>query len=188
MNVIELPLSDIKPYWRNPRDNQPAIDAVKKSIQDYGFNAPIIIDLEHVIIAGHTRYRAMAELGKATVPCIVVDLPKQKAKEYRIVDNKTAEFATWDLDKLLPELREIKDIGELAIYFPEYDLATLLGESVGSTHRSPSAGEIEQANSDMHSMFQQRDQAIHSDYVEVTCPHCTRDFSLSRDQIERGQG
>ena len=59
MQIVQIPINDIKPYWRNPRDNTNAIEAVKQSIQTYGFNTPLIIDKENVIIAGHTRYKAL---------------------------------------------------------------------------------------------------------------------------------
>ena len=62
MNIINLKLNDIKPYWRNPRKNEKAVEAVKQSIQDYGFNQPILLDSKKVIIAGHTRYKALLEL------------------------------------------------------------------------------------------------------------------------------
>lgn len=185
MNVIELALTEIKPYWRNPRDNLPAIEAVKTSIERYGFNVPLIVDLEHVLIAGHTRYKALMELGRETAPCVVVDLPKQKAKEYRIADNKTAEFATWNLEHLLPELREIKDIDAMSVYFPEYDLSQIMGESAGQEYRAPSQVDIDTANSEMHGMFEERSRMAHSDYVRVSCPYCTRDFHLSRDEMSR---
>ena len=81
MKLTTLKLTDIKPYWRNPRNNEGAVAAVKQSIKDYGFNYPIVVDAEHVIIAGHTRYKALQELGIKDVPCVVkTDLTAQEIK------------------------------------------------------------------------------------------------------------
>jgi ParB family chromosome partitioning protein len=107
MKVQTIKLDDIKPYWRNPRKNEKAVEAVKQSIQAYGFNQPIILDTKKIIIAGHTRYKALLEMGWTEAPCVVIDLPVAKAKEYRIADNKTSELAELDMTALIPELREI---------------------------------------------------------------------------------
>ena len=113
METTLFNIAEIKPYWRNPRHNEEAVGAVMQSIRDYGFNQPLIIDAENVIIAGHTRYRALQRLGVTEIPCIVKgDLTAQQAKEYRIADNKTSELSSWDMDRLIPELREIESIVE----------------------------------------------------------------------------
>ena len=58
MEIINMKLSDIHPYERNPRINDAAVEAVAKSIKEFGFKNPIILDKEHVIVAGHTRMLA----------------------------------------------------------------------------------------------------------------------------------
>ena len=63
MNIKEIAIEDITPYWRNPRDNDKTVPAVVKSIQKYGFNVPLILDNKNIIISGHTRFRAIKELG-----------------------------------------------------------------------------------------------------------------------------
>lgn len=108
MNIVEKKLGDLKPYEKNPRKNENAVPYVVKSIKRYGFKNPIIIDKDGVIIAGHTRYLASIELGLDTVPCIVADdLTEEEVKEFRLVDNKTAEFAGWDFTLLDEELQEL---------------------------------------------------------------------------------
>ena len=66
-------LADIKPYQKNPRKNDKAVTAVANSIREYGFQSPIIVDRDGVIIAGHTRYKAAKRLRLSTVPVIVAD-------------------------------------------------------------------------------------------------------------------
>jgi ParB-like chromosome segregation protein Spo0J len=97
--VKTLSLKSIKPYWRNPRDNREAVEKVKKSIEEYGYNQFIAVDRSHVIIAGHTRFLALQALGWKKAPVMVLDLDEKKAKAYRIIDNKTNEFATWTAEQ-----------------------------------------------------------------------------------------
>ena len=108
MNIVEKHLGDLKPYENNPRKNETAVPYVAESIKRYGFKNPIIIDKDGVIVAGHTRYLASIKLGLDTVPCIIADdLTEGEIKEFRLVDNKTSEFAGWDFDMLADELQEL---------------------------------------------------------------------------------
>ena len=101
--------SELIEYENNPRNNEAAIDAVAKSIEEFGFKVPIVITKDHVIIAGHTRLKASLKLGLATVPCIVADdLTEGQIKAFRLADNKTAELASWDFTKLESELESIE--------------------------------------------------------------------------------
>ena len=73
MNVKEIFLADLKPYEKNPRRNDKAVDAVANSIKKFGFKVPIVIDADNIIVCGHTRYKAAQKLGMKSVPCIVAD-------------------------------------------------------------------------------------------------------------------
>ena len=109
MNIVDKRIEEIQPYERNPRKNDAAVPYVKESIKKYGFKVPIVIDKDGVIVAGHTRYLASIELGLSTVPCVVADdLSPEEVKEFRLADNKVAEFATWDKTLLNIELDEIE--------------------------------------------------------------------------------
>lgn len=102
MNIVEMQLSELKPYDNNPRHNDVAVQPVANSIKEFGFKVPIVVDADNVIIAGHTRYRAAQQLGLDTVPCIVADdLSPQQVKAFRLADNKVSEFATWDPDAMM---------------------------------------------------------------------------------------
>ena len=129
--VLSVNISLIKPYWRNPRENTLAIEKVKESIKNYGYNQYIVVDENYIIVAGHTRYKALLELGFTEIPVIVADLDKDKAKEYRIADNKTNEYSEWNFSFLVTELREIKEIDRLQAVFKE-DLEKILATSVNS--------------------------------------------------------
>ncbi|GJQ27728.1 MAG: methyltransferase [Phycisphaerae bacterium] len=112
MNIELRPLAAIKPYEKNPRINDAAVDAVAESIRRFGFRQPIVVDADGVIVCGHTRYRAAQKLGLAEVPVhVATDLTPEQIRAYRIADNKTAELAEWNLELLPIELAELKDAG-----------------------------------------------------------------------------
>lgn len=121
MKVEKVKIEVVKPYWRNPRKNDKTVKALKKSIKKYGYNVPIVVDEDYVIITGHARYRALIELGYKEVYVIKkTDLTEKQKALYRIEDNKVSEFAEWDLDKLERELLELKDIDKLIYDFGEF--------------------------------------------------------------------
>ncbi len=126
MQIVLKDIHEIKPYDNNPRVNEQAVEAVAKSIAEFGFRQPIVVDDAGVIICGHTRYKAAMQLGLEMVPVhIATDLSPQQIKAYRIADNKTGELAEWDFDKLKIELGELSDcdfdLGFLAFDSEELD-------------------------------------------------------------------
>lgn len=103
--IREVPIGDIKPYANNPRDNDRAVDALAKSIKSFGWQQPIVVDKNMVVIVGHTRLKAAKKLGAEKVPVVIAEnLTDEQAKAYRLADNKTGENAVWDNKKLLEEL------------------------------------------------------------------------------------
>lgn len=111
MNIIEKPINEVIPYEKNPRINDNAVPAVMKSIDEFGFKVPIVIDKNGTIVTGHTRLKAAKKLGMKTVPCIVADdLTPEQIKAFRLADNKVAEAAEWDMELLNEELDGIIDI------------------------------------------------------------------------------
>lgn len=108
--VEYVPLASLRPYERNPRINDGAVDAVAESIRQYGFKVPMVIDDDNVIITGHTRYKAAMKIGMDKVPVIrASDLTPEQAKAFRIADNKTSDLSIWDNKILLEELDDIQD-------------------------------------------------------------------------------
>jgi len=108
MEIIYKKLSELHEYENNPRNNEDAVESVANSISEFGFKVPIIIDGNNIIIAGHTRYKASHRIGLTEVPCIIADdLTEEQIKAFRLVDNKTSELATWDIEKLNEELAEL---------------------------------------------------------------------------------
>lgn len=108
MNIQNIALTDIHPYARNPRKNDEAVKNVAASIREFGFLVPLVIDSNHEIVAGHTRYKAAKSLGMKTVPCVIADeLTEDQIKAFRLADNKVGEMAAWDMDLLPIELADI---------------------------------------------------------------------------------
>lgn len=105
MKLQRLMLADIEPYKNNPRKNDEVVNAVAESIRQCSYITPIIVDENYVIIAGHTRYKALVALGMDDAECLICDgLTEEQKKKYRFLDNKTGEKAAWDLMKLEVEL------------------------------------------------------------------------------------
>lgn len=111
MEVRNLKIDEIKPYENNPRNNLDAVNATANSIKEFGWQQPIVVDKDMVIIAGHTRYLAAKKLGCDTVPVVVAsNLSDEQVRAYRLADNKTGELAEWDFKLLDTELQDILDI------------------------------------------------------------------------------
>lgn len=124
MELQKLKLTDIHPYERNARKNDQAVDAVAESIRQCGYIAPIIVDEDHVILAGHTRWKALKKLGRTEDECVVKSgLTDEQKRKYRLLDNKTAELANWDFDLLADELEGLDfdgfDFGFGETYSPD---------------------------------------------------------------------
>ena len=107
MNIKEIAIEDITPYWRNPRNNDKTVPALVKSIEKYGFNVPLILDNKNIIISGHTRFRAIKELGWDKVPCVIVDFTDKRAKKLRLLDNRIHELTEWNHLELDKEIAKI---------------------------------------------------------------------------------
>jgi hypothetical protein len=176
--VAALKLSEIKPYWRNPRINEDSVELVAKSIEDYGYNQFIVVDPNNVIIAGHTRFKALNRLEwKDEVAVIVADLPAKKAKQYRIADNASAEKSTWDDAMLIQELRET-ELPDMQIYF-DRNLKDLIEVSTGTTGWT----DITEAGVDA-ALLKEENKIVEltgkreSSIQDVICPHCGEEFSV----------
>lgn len=100
-----LSVDDVKPYPNNPRHNDEAVEFVANSIREFGWQQPLVVDLDRTIIAGHTRLKAAQRLGMDKVPVVVADnLTPAQVNAYRLADNKVSEAATWDMEALAVEL------------------------------------------------------------------------------------
>ena len=123
MKIQKVKLSDIFPYYNNPRDNANAVEPVIESLKRFGFIKPIMVDKNMVIICGHTRYIAAYQAGCEYVPIIVSDMPEEQAKRFRILDNKIAEKSSFDETELIEELKKMEAPMEMqAFFFEDIDM------------------------------------------------------------------
>lgn len=200
MKVKSVKLSEIFPYYDNPRDNTNAVEPTKESIKRFGFVKPILVDKAGVIIAGHTRYVAAYQLGMEFVPVVYSDMDDEMAKKYRILDNKLAEKSSFDEDQLLEELRNMEVPTDMQAFFFE-DINQMLNFSLDSINQqaeeyggfqndysqveeenfeAPSNeenGESEEAPSDddedpAKDLFVLKEREDGSHYMKVVCPYC----------------
>jgi site-specific DNA-methyltransferase (adenine-specific) len=155
MNITELKLSELKPYEKNPRRNDEAVEYVAKSIEQFGFKVPIIIDKDNIIVTGHTRYKAAQKLGMESVPCIKADdLTEEQVKAFRLADNKVAEFSAWDFDLLNEELEGILDLDMSELGFQSFDEVNL------------------------DDFFEESQSSPKEEKEEViVCPYCNKEFT-----------
>lgn len=110
IKMEEVDIDLIKPYKNNPREiSAEAVQKVMKSIKEFGYNQPIVVDKNHVILAGHTRWKAMKQLGKKKANIIIRDLTKEQAVAYRIMDNRSGEESKWQNKLLAEELNVLQD-------------------------------------------------------------------------------
>lgn len=160
MKTREIKITELKPYENNPRHNDAAVDKVAESIKQFGFKVPIVVDKDLVIVCGHTRLKAAEKLGLEKVPCVVADdLTEDQIKAFRLADNKTAEFAEWDVDKLVDELDELTNFDMTAFGFDMEQLAT---EMISTAPNNK--GEIDLDD-------------YTDDKFECTCPRCGFQFN-----------
>lgn len=111
MQVQSMKIDEVKPYPNNPRNNDDGVEAVANSIKEFGWQQPIVVDKDNVIIVGHTRYKAAKKLGMDKVPVVVAsNLSDEQVRAYRLADNKTGELTDWDMGLLDDELADIADI------------------------------------------------------------------------------
>ena len=108
MNIQQIEIDKVIPYEKNQRKNK-SVDKVAQSIKDFGFQQPIVVDKNMVVIVGHTRLMGAKQLGQTHVAVVQADLDEAKAKAYRIADNRVNEDSGWDNELLQAELNELLD-------------------------------------------------------------------------------
>ena len=165
MKTKKLKLEDIKPYWHNPRKiNEDAINKVAESIKQYGFNQPLVVDKENVIVVGHTRYFALKKLGETEVEAVVLDIPEEKIKEYRLADNRLNDLTQWDFDKLYSELRRM-DSGYMTDLFTGIDIKSNLTDLKEFEHQGQFGDVVGQREDNKSKQ-------------NIICPECHHEFII----------
>ncbi len=126
-----VPVAEIKPDERNARKHSDEqIMELRRSLREFGFVNPLLIDKDRKIIAGHGRLAAAIAEGMTAVPCIFVEhLTEAQRRAYMLADNHLAEHATWDIGLLNEELKFLDDLG-FDVTLTGFDLPELEQEAV----------------------------------------------------------
>ena len=199
MRIKELPVGSIKPYEKNPRKNDGAVNGVAESIKQFGFQQPIVIDKNGVIIAGHTRYKAALKLGLATVPCVYADqLTEEQVAEYRILDNKLNELASWDYQTLGDELSDFQfDFDSFDVCLPTFTYENFIKESTeiqngaeeSLQNSSGDAGATEIVHIPPQQKYEYDQEKVESEFknIQSNSIHLTVHFLNRNDIVEFGR-
>lgn len=144
--IEHWPLADLVPYANNARTHSPAqIDKIAASMVEFGFTAPILVDGDDGILAGHGRLLAAKKLGMEVVPVIqLAHLDDKQRRAYILADNRIAQDAGWNADLLAAELQRLSEDGfDLTLTgFDEREIAEFLAEEEGV------AGEAQEGSAD----------------------------------------
>lgn len=138
MKVESWPISKFIHYARNPRKNDAQVDRMVASIKEFGFRIPVVAKSDGSVVDGHLRLKAAVALGMTEVPVALADeLTEAQVKAFRLLANRSANWAEWDDELLALELSELGDMGfDMALTgFDEGELAALLADKteVGNT-------------------------------------------------------
>lgn len=149
MTIVVKKMDEIIPHENNPRKNEEAVEAVAESIRQCGYIAPIIVDEDGIILAGHTRYKALQKLGRSECQVVVAaNLSEEQKQKYRLLDNKTAELSGWDFALLEEELNGLD--------FDGFDFGFDI---------------LDSQQLDIDALFQDNTQTKKEE-KKIQCPHC----------------
>lgn len=175
--IVYRRIEDLVPYENNPRVNDRAVSALVEDIPVMGFNVPIVIDKNNVIIKGHSRYEALKRLGYEAAPCIVSDEDEDGVAEDRILDNKVSELSEWDEEKRNCELREMKiDLRQMGVSVP------LVRNGVNQV-RDVTKNDVEKQQRRL--VEDRKTSREKQDLIEVHCDHCKETFFVSLEEVEK---
>lgn len=194
--IVELAIEKVQPHDTSHKTDA-AIEMITESLKEYGFQQPIVIDKNNVIIAGNALYRAALALGIKKVPCIVADhLSDEEVAQYRIADNKTSEFAKWNEKKLRQELSYLESPQSLQYCFDNSILDMLgMNEKPKATPKLAQADPTKQqpkkkaepTAAEKDKQFKEKLKQVDQDlavkapeYIEYTCSNCGKLVKIKR--------
>lgn len=207
METIEI--TKIKPYHRNARLNEKTIQFLIKAIKRVGFNQPILVDKNFVIVKGHARYISAIRLGMDRIPYVQTQNSDSLNQFDRIADNKIAELTKWDDNLLMNELgildlEMLEDIPNINL--PSLTLGTETKEETAEVQEisgtfireektisevMDNSGNFDEDGniigvSDFEESIKERQEKVLHDFIRLQCPHCAKKFDiLRRDVIKR---
>jgi len=204
LEVVMRNIDNITPYWRNPRRNDKTVVELSEAIKKFGFNVPIVIDENGVVVKGHARLRSAKMLGMDEIPCIISHENEDIIKADRIADNKIQELSSWDIGKLELEYEKIDKMEFERLFFepeielPEYsptipnvyvggavvsddgeEVYHATGTSIRQDEQTPLKSENTASNSPYTQEKRANSETMREDgtprQVRAICPHCGKE-------------
>jgi hypothetical protein len=196
LKIVMKGIDDVTPYWRNPRKNDKTVNELIQVIEKFGFNVPIVIDTNNVVVKGHARLKAAKRLFMNEIPCIVSYADEDTIKADRIADNKIQELSAWDFSKLETEYEKIADSKferlffepEIAIpqYVPQKPLSYVNAGSVvqgNSAYEPDMAPQVAERTGDGGNAWADREEALTSENRGSDSP-----YTPVKNQETQGMG
>lgn len=158
---MKVSTESLIPYVNNAKTHpEEQVSMIAASIKEFGFNAPILIDDQNMVIAGHGRLLAAKKLGMDEVPAVMLDhLSEAQKKAYILADNRLGEIGGWDMDLVSLELESLQDM-DFGLDLTGFDIG-----HVKITDFSPVAEEEQGKLDELEPKW-------------VDCPHCGKEFDL----------
>lgn len=167
IQIVWLDPKDLVPYGNNSKLHPPEqIEKIRQQIMSFGFDVPIVILPNKVIIKGHGRREAALLEGMDKVPCIIKNMTEEHAKLERIADNKVSE-SPWDMAKLR------LDVEEMLATMPNLEVSKLSGFSVEELDQL--LPDFQPGSLDEQGRLDEK-KATETHLITVTCPHCGESF------------
>jgi len=182
LKVEWLDIGQLNPYLNNPKEHPPEqIAQIASSIQEFGFNDPIAIDEENIIIEGHGRLLAAQSLALEKVPVIRLEhMGEAEKKAYMIAHNKLTLNSGWDLEKLQVEIETLKDLNFEDITLTGFTLGELQGFGLREVSSLLECQEDEDTKSEVSINYQNQYGVI------VTCDSEAHQQRVYDELIEAG--
>ena len=179
METVQKKVRDLKPYKGNARLNDVTVERLCKSITDYGYVVPIVVDQDNVVVTGHARLKAIKKLGWVDVPCLISNLSDEENKEYRIIDNKVQDLSSFNEDLLVMELRALTSIAS------DFNskITTALDSSYGLFDVEVTDTDIEKSEDKFENVFADRVNKANDSIVNVECEHCGAHFGINESEL-----
>lgn len=177
-DIKNIPISEIH-VFNGSHNTDFAINAIKESIKQYGIQQPITIDENNVIVTGNGVYKACVALGYTEIPCIKLkNLSEDELRQYRIADNLTGAFATWNEKKLKYEISCLQTPQDLQYCFDE-DLTKMVSFMDAVPKIEPAKKQPEKTTQEKEESFRKELKGIEGemkakprDYQEYICSSC----------------
>jgi ParB family transcriptional regulator, chromosome partitioning protein len=178
--LVMVETRKIKPYHRNVRHNDVTVEKLAELIPKVGFNVPLVLDRDNVIVKGHTRWKAAVRLKMPRIPCVYTDADPETVKLDRLADNRVQEFSAWDQELLGGEL------ASLNLNFA-FDLGTLDFELADNRRRPPN--QTVEGDAPFISEGDVRSTASLpvNEFHEVKCNKCGNTMFVKKDGTTRRQ-